>query len=59
MSSLFVGVAEAAEFLGVAKITVYRMVKAGQLQHVKMGRRIMIPVAVIKKLALIDDDSSN
>lgn len=56
---LFMSVADAATTLCVSKITVYKMVKSNQIQHVKMGRRIVIPVAAIKKLACVDDSESN
>jgi len=56
---LFMSVADAATAMCVSKITIYRMVKTNQIQHVKMGRRIVIPVAAIKKLACIEDSESN
>lgn len=48
-------VEEAAIALGVGKVTVYRLLKEGQLRRCKIGRRTLIPVkdlaAFVERLA--------
>lgn len=43
-SKLFT-VSEAAQYLGVAQVTVRRMVAVGKLPHVKVGRSIRVDLA--------------
>ena len=45
---LAVDLAEAGEMLGVGRSTVHKMVRAGKLPHVRIGRRIIIPVKALK-----------
>ena len=48
---LFVTAAEASELLGgISTALVYKLVKEDRLQHLKIGRRIMIPVTAINAL---------
>ena len=48
---LFVTAAEAGELLGgISTALVYKLVKEDRLQHLKIGRRIMIPVTAINAL---------
>jgi excisionase family DNA binding protein len=42
-SPLLLGVPEAAALLGVGKQTMYRLVHAGRVPMVKIGRRYLIP----------------
>ena len=47
---------EAAAFaLGVGRVTIFRLLKEGQLRRVKIGRRTLIPVvdvaALVERLA--------
>ena len=44
---LAVGLAEAAEMLGVGRSTLHRMVRAGEIPHVRIGRRIIFPMAAL------------
>lgn len=47
-------VREAAQMLGLSKNSVYQAVMKGQVPHVKIGKRILIPKA---KLRLLLGDS--
>ena len=45
------GVEDAARVLGVGKVTIFRLLKEGQLRRVKIGRRTLIPTTDIAALA--------
>lgn len=40
---------EVAKMLGVSKGTAYECVKTGELPHIKLGRRIVVPIASFEK----------
>ena len=42
-SSLLIGVAEAAQILGISRGLAYQLVQEGRLPHVKLGRRVLVP----------------
>lgn len=47
-------VEEAAICLGISRPTAYEAVKTGAIPHIKIGRRILIPVSALKRmLALV------
>lgn len=46
----FLTVAEVATMLRVSKMTVYRLCKSGELDHIKPGRTFRIPEAAVAKL---------
>ncbi|MDO5726794.1 MAG: helix-turn-helix domain-containing protein [Bowdeniella nasicola] len=46
----FVTVAEVAEMMRVSRMTVYRMVHAGELPAVRMGRSYRVPLAAVEDL---------
>jgi len=48
---LLLKVGEAATLLGVAKITIYRLVWAGAIKPVHIGRAIRIPRSEIERFA--------
>lgn len=48
MEELLVGYPDAAEALGVSRTTVKRLVTAGELEKLTIGRRALIPVAAIE-----------
>jgi excisionase family DNA binding protein len=43
-------VEEAATLLGISRATAYEAAKTGALPHIKIGRRILVPVAAIECL---------
>lgn len=47
-------VEEVAEMLGVGRTHAYAMVKSGELPSVRLGRRILVPAAVLDKLLAIE-----
>lgn len=50
-----ISVAECAQLLGVGKDNCYAAVRAGEIPSLRIGRRLVIPVA--KLLALIGEDN--
>ena len=46
----FLTVAEVAELMRVSKMTVYRMVHAGEMPAVRMGRSFRVPQAAVENL---------
>lgn len=51
MEPLLVSITDAAKSLGLGRTSVYEMIRAGELDTRKMGRRRLITVASIKRLA--------
>jgi excisionase family DNA binding protein len=49
MEQLLVGLSEAGHGLGVSRSTVKRLIGAGELEKVTIGRRTLIPVASIEE----------
>lgn len=47
----YLTVTEAAEILRVHPQVIYRMIRAGDLRHMKIGRQYRIPRAAIDELA--------
>ena len=45
----FVSVAEVARYLGVSKMTVYRLVHASELASVRVGRGFRIPLVSLHR----------
>lgn len=41
---------EVAEILGVDRLTIYKMIKAGELEAVRVRRAVRIPAAALAKL---------
>ena len=46
----FVTVAEVADLMRVSRMTVYRMIHAGQMPAVRMGRSFRVPLAAVEDL---------
>lgn len=40
---------EAAPMLGIGRPAVYALIRSGELRHVKVGRKILIPLAAIEE----------
>jgi excisionase family DNA binding protein len=57
----FLTVAEVAEMTRVSRMTVYRMVHAGELPAVRVGRSFRVPEAAVQQLiaaGLVVEDSA-
>lgn len=48
-------VAEAARIFGVSLGTMYRWIDLGDLPVVRVGKRIVIPTAVVRRMLHLDD----
>jgi len=52
VEKLFISAGEAAEMLGgISKASVYKLVNENRLRHLRIGRRVVIPIASIIELA--------
>lgn len=49
-TKLVVTVAEAAAMLGVSRSTAYEAVRAGSIPYIKVGRRVLIPIARLMQM---------
>lgn len=50
-SQLAVKPKEAAKMLGISTNLIYKMIKAGEIQAIRLGpRRLLVPVAALEKL---------
>lgn len=45
-----VSVAEAGRRLGVSRMTAYRAVHAGDIPAIRIGRRLVVPIAALDRL---------
>ena len=41
---------EAAALLGISRALAYRLVKTGELHHIRLGRRVLVPYKAILEL---------
>jgi excisionase family DNA binding protein len=41
---------EAANALGVSRTTIYKLAKDGSLPTIKLGSRVLVPIAALNKL---------
>lgn len=51
MEPYLASISDAQRALGIGRTTAYRLIDAGKLEKVKIGRRTLIKVASIKALA--------
>ncbi|MDF2612849.1 MAG: binding domain protein excisionase family [Clostridia bacterium] len=51
MNKEMLSVKEAAQVLGVCRMTIYRMVKANSIPYTRIGRSIKIPVSYIEGIS--------
>lgn len=49
------GVEEVAELLGVGRSTAYEAVRRGDLPSFRLGRRIVIPTAAVRRLLALPE----
>ena len=53
-----VDVKEVSAILGISRLTVYKMARSGQLPTLKIGSRILVPIAKLKQLLGEADDAA-
>lgn len=51
MTKLTVGVREAQEMTGISQFTFRKMIRLKSIRAVRVGRRVLIPVSELEKLA--------
>lgn len=47
-------VEEAGRALGVGRSAAYRAVHEGTIPHIKVGRKVMVPAAAVRRILMID-----
>jgi excisionase family DNA binding protein len=52
-------VREAAELLGLSKNSAYQACLRGEIPHLKIGKRILIPKAQLERLLLGNSEAAN
>jgi len=50
MERRYLSIAEAGQVLGLSRTSLYRLQKAGLLPAVRMGSRVLIPIAALERL---------
>lgn len=50
MERIVYTVTEAAEILGISRPTAFQGVERGEIPHIRVGRRILIPKAALDKM---------
>jgi excisionase family DNA binding protein len=53
MERLIVTVPEAAQLLGVSRMTAYSAVREGSIPSVRIGRRLLVPKAALERLLTV------
>lgn len=51
MEKLLVSIADAAKVLSLGRTSIYELIRSGELETRKMGRRRLVTAASIKRLA--------
>lgn len=54
-----VKVAEFARIFGIGESAAYKAVKAGEIPAVRIGGRILIPTAALRRMLSLDEESSH
>ena len=52
-----VNVAEVARIFGIGESAAYKAVKAGEIPAIRIGGRILIPTAALRRMLGLDGDS--
>ena len=58
MEPLLVSIADAAKALSIGRTSVYELINSGALETRKMGRRRLVTVASIKRLAAGEESAA-
>lgn len=45
---------ELGELMGVSRSTAYESVRNGEIPSIRLGRRILVPTAAVRRLLLVD-----
>ncbi len=53
-----ISVVEAGEILGICERSAYRAVNAGDLPSIRIGRRVLVPTAELRRMLGIRDSES-
>lgn len=51
MNPILTSIADAGQMLSIGRCTIYRLISEGKLETVKIGRRNLITLASIRRLA--------
>jgi excisionase family DNA binding protein len=49
---------EACRMLGVSRTTAYEAAKSGQLPTISLGRRLLVPTAVLRRMLQLDEPNA-
>jgi excisionase family DNA binding protein len=55
VARLTMTVTEAAKVLGISRTLAYEMVQRGELPHLRLGRRLVVPVPALERLLGVDE----
>jgi excisionase family DNA binding protein len=55
VDSKTIKVSEAASLLGISRISAYRAVASGQIPALKIGHRLLVPLAAIEKMLMVGE----
>ena len=56
MEKLTISVPEAAQLLGVSRMTAYSAVREGTIPSLRIGRRVLVPRVALERLLLAQAD---
>ena len=51
-------VEESARLLGIGRALAYEAVRRGEIQSIRVGGRVLVPTAVLRRLLQVDDPGS-
>lgn len=54
-----VNVAEVARIIGIGESAAYKAVKTGEIPSIRIGGRILIPTAALRRMLGLDEESSH
>jgi excisionase family DNA binding protein len=54
MEKMTLSVPEAGQLLGIGRTTAYDAARAGQIPTVKIGKRLLVPVAALERLLAVE-----
>jgi excisionase family DNA binding protein len=59
MEKLTISVPEAAQLLGVSRMTAYSAVREGTIPSLRIGRRVLVPRVALERLLLAQADPAS